>query len=66
MEYVQVIIKKRTEYHLWCTVYAPREATMQREAHAPCIEPIGQFSIMNTLTDEIIDGVFNRNNIVFQ
>lgn len=66
MQHVQVVIKKRTEYHLWCTVYAPRKAAMQREAHTPGIEPIGEFSIMNALTDEIIDGVFNSNNIILQ
>ena len=64
MQYIYIIVEQGTEEHLGGTEYSPGEVTLQRESHPPGIKPVGYFTLTNRLADEIIDGVFQGNNVI--
>jgi len=66
MKGVHIIIKGRTEKKLRGAVNTPGQVALQRKTHAPGIEPVRYLPVADALTDEMIDRVFKRNNVILQ
>src|ERR1700733_13405868 len=66
MQRIHIVIEEGTEQQLRRAENAPGQCTLQWKSHSPGVKPIRQLPVVDTLAHEIIDGIFECNEVVLQ